>query len=745
MTDLIQDLALILILAAVSTVVFRRLKLPVVLGYILAGFLASPYFSFLPNIVNEENIEFWAEIGVIFLLFSIGLEFSLKKLLQAGGGAFVTTLIMVCGMLGLGFSVGHYIMGFDNTNSIFLGGMLCTSSTSIILKTLTDLKMMHRRYVPVMFAVLIIEDLVAVVLLVILSSVAEGNVSSHRIVSSVLKLSFFLIIWFVVGIFLMPSIFKRFRRVISDESMLILVIGLCFMMALTADELFGSAELGAFVMGSILAGTFEVRRIERITAPIKDLFAAVFFISIGMMVNPSVIIANWSTILLLAVVVILGMIIFGTFGMLVTGQPLKLAIEAGFTLTQIGEFSFIIAKFGKARGVLSDDILPIIVGVSVITIFTTQYFIKAAEPFYNFVNARLPQRVKDTLDNYSRSADKGDRGEARQIWGTIIKRYLSRLAIYGSITVAVIWTITQYLLPVIVQHLGHKWGEPLCAVTTLFVISPFLYAIFSAGARRNEVDRLVSISGKVSYVPMVVMTVASMFVSLGFILATMGRIFPANIAILVSIGVFLAGLFIFRPVLKQRLQSIEQRFMGNVNVTENRRTGRDNNLVSDLHLAYMTVGYGCEFIGMRLRKADLRRRFNINLVNIEREGTLYPVPSGDTRILPSDILGVIGTDDQIMAFLPLVEAEAVPAASAGEAKFIHFELPDGSPIVGKLLRDARLREDYGALLVAVERDTDNTPDTDAEYLQPTPELDFRPGDILWIVGDPDRLKPLHNN
>ena len=257
-------------------------------------------------------------------------------------------------------------------------------------------------------------------------------------------------------------------------------------------------------------------------------------------------------------------------------------------------------------------------------------------------------------------------------------------------------------------------------------------------------DRLVNISGKVSYVPMVVMTVISMLVSLGFILATMGRIFPGNIAILVSIGVFLAGLFIFRPVLKQRLQNIEQRFMGNVNVTENRRTGRDNNLVSDLHLAYMTVGYGCEFIGMRLRKADLRRRFNINLVNIERDGTLYPVPSGDTRILPGDILGVIGTDDQIMAFLPLVEAEAVPAASAGEAKFIHFELPDGSPIVGKLLRDARLREDYGALLVAVERDTDNTPDTDAEYLQPTPELDFRPGDILWSVGDPDRLKPLHN-
>lgn len=739
MENLIKDLALILILAAISTVVFRRIKLPVVLGYIVAGFLASPYFAFLPDIVNAENIEFWAEIGVIFLLFSIGLEFSLKKLLQSGGGAFVTTLILVTGMLALGFMVGKLMMGFDTKNSIFLGGMLCTSSTSIILKTLTDLKMMQRRYVPVMFAVLIIEDLVAVVLLVILSSVAEDRVNGGEILQSVLKLTFFLIVWFVVGIYLVPSIFKRFKRLISDESMLVLVIGLCFMMALAADQLFSSAELGAFVMGSILAGTVEGKRIERIIAPIKDLFGAIFFISIGMMVNPEVIVNNIGTILLLAVVVIVGMITFGTFGMLVTGQPLKIAMEAGFTLTQIGEFSFIIAKFGKSHNVLSDEILPVIVAVSVITIFTTQFFVKGATPAYEFVSAHLPEGVKRRLDGYSSQAGHTESGEVRTIWGDVIKRYLIKLAVYGAMTIATIMVMTGYVLPVLNDKLGAPWGDLVSAAGSLFIISPFLYAIITPSVKRSELDRLLELSGKVSYVPIVVMTVISIMVTMMAIIATLGNIFSARVTAIASAVLLLVGVLLFRPVLKRRLDSLENRFIGNVNATENRRTGHGNNLVSDLHLAYMVVGYGCPFVGEKLRNADLRRRYNVNLVNIERNGTLHPVPSGDTRIFPGDILGVIGTEEQIRDFLPVVEAAGTITETTGEAQFIHFELPGESPLTGKTLLEGRLREDYGALLVAVQRGEGDS----ADYLQPTPNLTFTAGDVLWIVGDPDRLKPLH--
>ncbi len=741
MENLIKDLALILILAAISTVIFRRLKLPVVLGYIVAGFLASPYFAFLPDIVNVENIEFWAEIGVIFLLFSIGLEFSLKKLLQAGSGAFVTTLIMVTGMLALGFIVGKSMMGFDTKNSIFLGGMLCTSSTSIILKTLTDLKMMQRRYVPVMFAVLIIEDLVAVVLLVILSSVAEDRVNGGEIVQSILKLSFFLIVWFVVGIYVVPSVFKRYKSLISDESMLVLVIGLCFMMALTADQLFSSAELGAFVMGSILAGTVEAKRIEHITAPIKDLFGAVFFISIGMMVNPEVIIGNIGTIVLLALVVIVGMMTFGTFGMLVTGQPLKIAMEAGFTLTQIGEFSFIIAKFGKSHGVLSDEILPVIVAVSVITIFTTQFFVKGAEPAYEFVAARLPERWKRVLDGYSSQANVNEAGEARRIWVAVAKRYFMRLAIYGAVTIATILVMTNYVLPLLAGKLGSPWGELASAVATLVVISPFLYAIITPAARRSELERLLELSGKVSYVPLVVMTILSVIVTMMAIIATLGNVFSLRVTAITSVVILLAGLLLFRPMLRRRLSSIESRFMGNVNATEYRRTGHGNNLVSDLHLAYMTVGYGCTFVGEKLRNADLRRRYGVNLVNIERAGQLYPVPSGDTRIFPGDILGVIATEENISNFLPVVEASSTSTESTGEARFVHFDLPETSPLVGKTLLEGRLREDYGALLVAVQRGVGD----DVDYLQPTPQLTFAVGDVLWIVGDPERMKILHED
>ena len=364
--SLISDLALILVLGAIATVVFKMLKQPVVLGYIVAGFLASPHFSLLPSVAVESNIEFWAQIGIIVLLFSLGLEFSFKKLIDVGGSAILTALIIVLGMMSLGFVVGKYL-GYGLVNSIFLGGMISMSSTTIILKALTDLNMRHRRFVPMTFAVLIVEDLFAVVMMVILSSIALNNsVKGHEMVDSILKLSFFLIMWFTVGIFMIPTLFKRFKRYISDEQMLIISMGLCF-------------------------ATIEAERIERLISPVKDLFGAVFFISVGMMVNPTVMTRHWSVIALLATVVIVGMIVFGTFGMLATGQPLKLAMESGFSLTQIGEFSFIIATLGTSLGVLDKSIYPIIVAVSVITTFTTPFFIKQAVPCYNVLYKILPK------------------------------------------------------------------------------------------------------------------------------------------------------------------------------------------------------------------------------------------------------------------------------------------------------------------------------------------------------------------
>ena len=738
--SLIGDLALILMLGAVTTVLFKWLKQPVVLGYIVAGFIASPHFDLFPSVTHGENIEFWAQLGIIVLLFSLGLEFSFKKLLNVGGSAVVTASIIVLGMIGFGFIVGK-LMGFGLVDSLFLGGMLSMSSTTIILKALTDLNMRQRRFVPMIFAVLIVEDLFAVVLMVVLSSVAVNRtVEGGQMLGSVLKLSFFLIMWFVVGIFIIPWLFKRFKRLISDEMMLIISMGLCFLMAIYSVHSGFSLALGAFVMGSILAGTIEGKRIERLVSPIKDLFGAVFFISVGMMVDPTVIAEHASTIALLAVVVVVGMITFGTFGMLATGQPLKNAVQSGFALTQIGEFSFIIAGLGTTLGVLNASTYPIIVAVSVITTFTTPFFIKKADPAYEYIKRLIPRSWNQTLTRYSKTARTAEVPESREIWHNVAKRYLLRLVLYSVITFAIIIISGEYLWPVIDDNVHEFFDEFVWAVITFIIVLPFLYGIMAPGIKHEERERLLALSGKVSYVPLVVMSSFSILVNTIFLLIILRGVYPSLIALVASVVIALLILLLLTPILKKRVSSIEKHFIGNVNERENRRTGHGHTLVSDLHIAYILVGHKCPFAGDTLRDADLRRKYGVNVVSIERNGVQHPVPKGDMRVFPGDTLGVIGTEEQIERMLPLVEAEdEVTQASTSESRFSSYVLSQSSSLVGKSLRGARLREDYNALLVAVERTADNN---EPQYISPTPDVVFQSGDILWIVGPPKIIKDI---
>ncbi len=738
--SLISDLALILMLGAIATVVFKMLKQPVVLGYIVAGFLASPHFTLLPSVAMEANIEFWAQIGIIVLLFSLGLEFSFKKLIDVGGSAILTALIIVLGMMSLGFVVGKSL-GYGLVNSIFLGGMISMSSTTIIIKALTDLNMRHRRFVPMTFAVLIVEDLFAVVMMVILSSIALNNsVKGGEMVGSILKLSFFLIMWFTVGIFMIPTLFKRFKRYISDEQMLIISMGLCFAMVLFSINSGFSAALGAFVMGSILAGTIEAERIERLISPVKDLFGAVFFISVGMMVNPTVMTQHWSVIGLLAIVVIVGMIVFGTFGMLATGQPLKLAMESGFSLTQIGEFSFIIATLGTSLGVLDKSVYPIIVAVSVITTFTTPFFIKQAEPCYNALYKILPKSWTRLLNGYSHDASESESSESAQLWKTVVSRFVVRLVIYSVVIIALTALSRTYLMPLIMKWLGGGVWARLASVTaTIAIVCPFIASIILPTVKRSDYEKLVMASGNVSYVPFVVMGIISATLSTIYIAAILQGIYSSATSVVAAIVLMLATLLIMAVLpspLRKRINRLERRFISNINERENRRTGHENNLVSDLHLAYMKVGHDCPFVGDKLRHLDLRTRYGVNLVNIQRGNKLHPVPSGEMRIFPGDVLGVIGTEEQIQRMLPLVEAQKeVGDIPARDVKFMHFAISKSSPIAGITLEESRLREDYGALLVAVQRNDD-------DYISPTPDLTFKPGDILWIVGDPKQLAPL---
>ena len=729
--SLISDLALILVLGAISTLIFKRLRQPIVLGYIVAGFLASPHMWLLPSVTSEANIEFWAQIGIVVLLFTLGLEFSFKKLMNVGGSAVVTALVIVAGMMTLGFVTGK-VLGFGNIDSLFLGGMLSMSSTTIIIKAFSDLGVKHKRFASLVLAVLICEDLFAVVMMVLLSSVAINNsVESGEMLMSMLRLGFFLVIWFTVGVWVLPTFFKRVSRAITEEMLLVISMGLCLAMAVFSAKSGFSMALGAFVMGSILAGTVQAERIEHVMKPVKDLFGAVFFISVGMMVNPEIIIEYRGTVAFLAVVVIVGMIVFGTAGMLITGQPLKIAIQSGFSLTQIGEFAFIIASLGMSLGVLDAVIYPIVVAVSVITTFFTPYFIKASDPCYNFVVRHLPARLNFLLERYSR---KQSESESAVIWRAIAVRSLWRIVLYVSLLIAIMLLSRRYVEPVVLDWLGESTGRMVSVIGTVIVMAPFLFALASPSTHRSEYEKLNEISGRRNDVPLVVMAILRIVMASVILLVYLHSIFGRTGVTLVSIVILGMTIFSFSRRLRRRLRSMEHHFLKNLNERELHRSGKENNLVSDLHMAYMTVGYDCPFVGEKLKNSNLRKVYGVNIASITRGSNYYPVPTGEMRIFPGDHMAVVGTDEQIQALLPIVEQKGEDIAAPfdkNDMEFVHFELSETSPILGKTVAEAGLRDTYASLLVAIQRGQ--------EYIKPTGTEVFAAHDVIWIVGNEKRL------
>lgn len=729
---LISDLAFILLLGAIVTLLFKWIKQPVVLGYIVAGFLASPNFQPLPSVTTEANIEFWAQIGIIVLLFSLGLEFSFKKLVNTGGSAVVTALIIVVGMMGTGFAIGH-LLGFTTINSLFLGGMLSMSSTTIIIKAFTDLNLRQKKFASLVFAVLIVEDLFAVVMMVVLSSIALNNsVEGAEMLMSVSKLVFFLIIWFLVGVYVLPSFLNRTRRFLNNETLLVVSMGLCLSMAVFSVLCGFSMALGAFVMGSILAGTSYAERIENVTMPVKDLFGSVFFISVGMMVQPAILAEYWWPILLLSVVVIVGMIVFGTFGMLVTGQSLRVAIESGFSLTQIGEFAFIIASLGMSLGVLNPEIYPIVVAVSVITTFTTPYFIRLADPAYRFVERHLPPRLHFLINRYSGEASEGGRNENSRAWAAMLRRYLWRILLYSIIIIAISLVCTSYLRPFL-DNILPSWSRLLTTIITLAAMSPFLLALVLPPSKQAP-ENTSRIPANRLKVPRVVMMVFRLLIALGFIIHTISSSYSLKAGVAIGIGVFILLLLLLNRRLNRQLRHIETKFLDNLNERDLRRSGKNNTLVSDLHLAYIHVGYGCPFVGERLRNSNLRDRYGVDIVSVQRGPETFIVPSADMRLFPGDTIGVIGTDDQISELLPLVEADADPAGEAAgtsitDLRLTSIQLNPDSPLVGQTLATADVRRRYNTHVVALQRGP--------SFIDRPASLPLLPGDRLWIVA-PDR-------
>ena len=729
--SLITDLAFILVLGAITTVLFKFLKQPVVLGYIVAGFLASPNFALLPSVTTAENIEFWAQLGIIVLLFSLGLEFSFKKLVNAGASAVGTALTIVIGMLATGFCIGKFL-GFSDINCIFLGGMLSMSSTTIIIKAFTDLNLRQRKFASIVFAVLIVEDLFAVLMMVILSSIAVNNrVESSDLIYSISKLVFFLVIWFIVGIYILPSLFNATRRFLNSETLLIVSMGLCLGMAVFSVACGFSLALGAFVMGSILAGTSFAERIEHVMLSVKDLFGSIFFISVGMMVDPNVIVEYWAPILLISAAVIMGMIIFGTTGMLLTGQTLRVAIESGFSLTQIGEFAFIIATLGLSLHVLDPTIYPIVVAVSVLTTFTTPYFIRMADPTYRFIERHLPKRLQFLIERYNEKTVNRD--EIKTIWKGTLKRYALRLLLYSILLVGITLISLNFFIPWLDSVLG-TWGRLIGVVVTLAAMSPFLVAMTMPVANKTEREKLYG-SKRGYYLRMFIMRIFRFLLAIYFVIHLLSSVYSLAIGVVFGISGFVLMLILLSKEVHKQVKTIESRFLENLNERDLRRSGRNNNLVADIHLAHIKVGSGCPFIGKKLGESNLRRNYGINVSSIQRGNQQILIPGSEVRIFPGDALGIVGTEEMIQQVTPVIEKEAEETHNAlDDVKLHSIQLSEHSPIIGLTSATANLRGKYKALLVNIQRGN--------QFLPPTGATAFEEGDILWLVGSRKLLKHL---
>lgn len=732
-TGLISDLALILIVAGIATVVFKRLKQPVVLGYIVAGFLVGPHFGYFPSVIHEANIEFWAELGIIFLLFSLGLEFSYKKLMNVGGSATVTTLFSVTGMIVLGYLCGK-LMGFSFISSLFLGGMLSMSSTTIIMKALDDLGMRQRRFAPQVLAVLIVEDLVAIILMVLLSSIAiDNSIAGGQIVWSVLKLIFFLVLWYVVGVYAIPSFFKRQRKFLTNELLLVFSIGLCFLMVVTSTFAGFSAALGAFLIGSILAGTSEAERIEHLTTPVKDLFGAIFFISVGMMVDPHVIGDFWLPIIVLSLVVIVGKFLFGSMGMLVGGQSLRVALQSGLSLPQIGEFSFIIATLGSSLGVIDGNIYPIIVSVSVITTFFTPYFIKASEPICVFAERHTPRWLDSLISRYTQAAERNE-SEVAWLWRQALKRNSWRILLYSVVLVAVLVLSRTWLFPLSERLIGADYGPAAATIVTFIAMAPFLLGLCYPVMKKQERDELRDKAH--SNMPFIAMRASRIAIAAGFLLFFLLDTSTHTISIIICcILLIFIGIYYSR-LIRRHMRRIESRFVDNLNERELRRNGKNNSLVNDMHLAYVPVGYECSFIGQTLQETGIGRRLGVNVAGIQRGEETIAVPTGEERIFPGDTLGIIGTDGQIQALLEEIEPkEKKKVRKNFEMEFTSFTLTADNPLTDHTIGELDLRRNYSAMIVAVER-------ADGTFVKPTGDCRLTAGDTVWMAGDMTLMKRL---
>ena len=739
--DLIVDLSLILVVAGVVGLLFKRLKQPLVLGYIVAGILTSPNMPYTPSVGDTSTLSVWADIGVIFLMFTLGLEFSFKKIVKMGAGPILAACLILFCMMSLGSAVGH-LFGWGRMNSLFLGAILSMSSTTIIYKALDDLGLRQQKFAGTVLSVLVIEDILGVLLMVMLGTLAASRgFEGNELLGSLLRLMFYLCLWFMVGIFLIPIFLRKVRKWMNRETLLVVSLGLCFGMVVMAARIGYSTAFGAFMMGSILAETVEAEMIDKIVTPVKDLFGAVFFVSVGMLVDPTVILTYWMPILVLVITIILGQVILGSSAFLLSGQPLKQAMQCGFSLTQIGEFSFILASLGNSLKVTDGFLYPVIVAVSIITTFTTPYLIRSAEPAYKFIQHLWPRDLSvRTERRYGLSLKRGG-----STWSRLLMALLWQAVAYIVLIVAVTALFLGFLLPLGRAAFGHWPGNAVCGVLAVLVVSPFLRA-FVMKKNHSEEFKTLWDHGVFNRWCLFMVMIVRFAVAALVIAYILNYLSPFATWIHVCIAVVVMLLIVASRRIKLVSIRIERTFFINLRSREILAQKQGKAMpgyarllqTKNLHISQLELPEHSTWAGHTLSELSLGRETGIMITSIIRDTGRYNIPDGTTRLYPNDKLEIIGDDESIKTFVEKMEHEVVPVEDLPQHSPMILKtltIFKQSPLAGLTVGQSQVRERFHCMVVGLSAGRDVLEIPSAGSL-------IKPGSKLWIVGEADWVDKL---
>ena len=743
--SMIKDLALILVMAGIVTLIFKKLKQPLVLGYIVAGFLVSPHMPYTASVVDMESIHLWADIGVMFLLFSLGLDFSFKKILRMGASPIISTCTIIFCMSMLGLAVGR-AFGWGQMDCIFLGGMLAMSSTTIIYKAFDDLGLRQQQFAGLVMSVLILEDILAIVMMVMLSAIAHGNLEGGQMLHSVMSIVFFLVLWLVVGIFAIPLFLRSVRNLINNEVLLVVALGLCCAMAVFSTQVGFSSAFGAFIMGSILAETIEAERIEKVVEPVKNLFGAIFFVSVGMLVDPKILVEYAIPIALLVLTILVGQSVFGTFSFMLGGESLKSAMRCGFSMAQIGEFSFIIASLGLSLGVISDFLYPVVVAVSVITTFLTPYMIRLATPVYNNLESHLPNKLINSLNQI---AVGSHHTQEQSKWKKLLTQMAINTVVYSILTSAAIAMMLTFVLPFMRELLPgwelHWYANAVTGVLTVLVIAPFLRAMVMKKNRSEEFRALWAENNR-NRLPLIFTILVRVVIAVAFIFYICNYLSRFTNALMITIALVVIVLIIFSRWVKHRSITLERLFVQNLRsrdieaqVHGKKRPLYEGRLLDrDIHIAEFEVPSDSKWMGQTLKQLNLGRKYGVHISSILRGGWRINIPDGDYVIFPGDKLQVIGSDEQFTSFREALEKERLGVdVNFEQREMLLRQLIIGhdSPFVGKTLIESGIRDFYSCMVIGLEEGKQNLSSF-------KPNRKFEEGDIIWVVGERESLDAL---